>query len=277
MMIRNELNAQKMQANLDKICQWASKWKMCFNERKCKVMHFGKRNIRYGYSMNGYAIEEVKEEKDLGVWLEEDMRPSKQCKMAAQSANWALGQLSRAFHFRKASCLVPLYKTFVRPKLEYAVAAWSPWMEGDREVLEKVQRRLVRMISDKKGDTYEERLKNIGLTTLVERRKRGDAIKAFKTIRVLNNVNRDNYFKFRDSVNMRATRSTVSVTEDVQQQREDVLFMENVRLDTRKQFFTVRVISKWNEIPDNVKKQKSVNAFKNSYDEWKRSETSRQN
>ena len=88
MMIRNELDARQMQANLDKICQWASKWKMCFNEKKCKVMHFGKRNIRYGYSMNGYAIEEVKEEKDLGVWMEEDIRPSKQCKMAAQSANW---------------------------------------------------------------------------------------------------------------------------------------------------------------------------------------------
>ena len=98
-------------------------------------MHFGRQNIRYGYTMNGYAIEEVKEEKDSGVWMEEDSRPSKQCQVAAQSENWALGQLSRAFHFRKASCLVPLYKTFVRPKLEHAVTAWSPWTEGDKEVL----------------------------------------------------------------------------------------------------------------------------------------------
>ena len=89
MMIRNERDAQLMQANLDRICQWASKWKMSFNVKKCKVMHFGKKNIRYGYTMNGHAIEEVKEEKDLGVWMEEDLRPSKQCKMAAQSANWA--------------------------------------------------------------------------------------------------------------------------------------------------------------------------------------------
>ena len=105
------------------------------DELQREEVHYGKKNIRYGYSMNDCAIEEVKEEKDLGVWMEEDLRPSKQCKMAAQSANWALGQLSRAFHYRKANCLVPLYKTFVRPKLEYAVAAWSTWMEGDREVL----------------------------------------------------------------------------------------------------------------------------------------------
>ena len=101
--------------------------------------------------------------------------------VAAKSANWALGQLARAFHYRKASCLVPLYKTFVRPKLEHAVVAWSPWTEADKEVLEKVQRRMVRMISDKRGNTYEERLKNIGLTTLTERRERGDAIETFKT------------------------------------------------------------------------------------------------
>ena len=97
--------------------------------------------------MNGCEIEKVKEEKDLGVWMEDDMRLSKQCRMAAQIANWALGQLSRAFHFRKASSLVPLYKTFVRPKIEHVVAAWSPWLEGDKENLEKVQRQLVQMVS----------------------------------------------------------------------------------------------------------------------------------
>ena len=169
MMIKNAEDAQRMQANLDRIRKWAERWKMSFNAKKCKVMHFGRQNIRYKYEMNGCEIEEVTEEKDLGVWMEGDMRSSKQCKIAAQSANWALGQLSKAFHFRKADNLVPLYKTFIRPKLEYAVAAWSPWMEGDREVLEKVQKRFVRMISDKKGNSYEERLANIGMTTLTER------------------------------------------------------------------------------------------------------------
>ena len=125
-------------------------------------MHFGWRNIRYKYTRNGCDIEEVKEERDLGICMEEDMRPSKQCQVAAKSANWALGQMSRVFHFRKASVLVPLYKTFVRPKLEHAVAAWSRWMEGDKETLEKVQRRLVRMLLDKNGESYEERLCNVG-------------------------------------------------------------------------------------------------------------------
>ena len=74
---------------------------------------------------------------------------------------------------------VPLYKTFVRPKLEHAVAAWSPWSAGDIETLEKVQKRMVRLISNKKGSTYEERLESIGISTLSDRRKRGDMIETF--------------------------------------------------------------------------------------------------
>ena len=276
MMIRNEMDARKLQANLDRICQWADKWKMSFNVKKCKVMHFGKKNLRYGYTMNGCDIEEVKEEKDLGVWMEEDLRPSKQCKVAAQSANWALGQLSRAFHFRKASNIVPLYKTFIRPKLEHAVAAWSPWLEGDREAIEKVQKRLVRLISDKKGDSYEERLESIGLTSLVERRERGDMIETFRTMKGINRVDKSNWFKFRNTENARATRSTVSVTDDEQLERQDVLFMETVRLDSRKNFFTVRVINKWNSVPDAIKEQKTVNGFKNKYDEWRRRQQQQQ-
>ena len=269
MVVENSDDAKQMQKNLDSLFQWAEKWKMGFNVKKCKVMHFGRRNQRYVYTLNGNIIESVSEEKDLGVWVEDDMKPSKQCKMAAQSANWALGQLSRAFHYRKAEHLVPLYKSFVRPKLEHAVAAWSPWTEGDKEVLERVQKRLIRMMSDKRGNTYEERLANVGLTTLVERRERGDAIETFKTINGFNNVNREDWFSFRDAANTRATRSTVSVSgDDEQLDKKDVLYKGNVRLDSRKNFFTVRTIHKWNAIPDEVKNCKSINAFKSGYDRW---------
>ena len=185
-------DAQQMQENLNRICKWAEEWQMRFNVSKCKVMHFGHKNPRYDYTMNGCVIQKVEEEKDLGVWMETDLRSSKQCRVAAQNANWALGQLSRAFHFRKASSIVPLYKTFIRPKLEHAVAAWSPWLEGDKEVLEKVQRRLVRLISDKRGSSYEERLMSIGLTSLSERRSRGDVIETFKTMNGFNRVNKNN-------------------------------------------------------------------------------------
>ena len=156
----------------------------------------------------------------------------------------------------------------MRPKLKHAVTAWSPWTERDKEVLEKVQQRLIRLISDKKGDSYEERLDSVGLTSLVERRVRGDMIKTFRTLRGFNRVDKTNWFQFRNSTNTRATRSTVSVTDGEQHERENVLFMENVRLDTRKDLFMVRVINRWNSIPDEIKDMKTINGFKDKYDEW---------
>ena len=90
------------------------------------------------YFMNGEEMDEVKEEKDLGVLIEDTMKPSKQCTAAAKAANFALGQIQRAFHYRKKTNLIPLYKTFVRPRLEHAVSAWSPWLESVIKCLEKI-------------------------------------------------------------------------------------------------------------------------------------------
>ena len=92
----------------------------------------------------------------------------------------------------------------------------------------------------------------------------------------INRVDKSNWFKFRNTENARATRSTVSVTDDEQLERQDVLFMETVRLDSRKNFFTVRVINKWNSVPDAIKEQKTVNGFKNKYDEWRRRQQQQQ-
>ena len=118
--------------------------------------------------------------------------------------------------------------------------------------------------------------KSVGLTSLVERRERGDLIEAFKTIKGFNRVDRDQWFQFRNHEETRATRSTVSVTNGEQTTRNDVLFKESVRLDSRKNFFTVRVTNKWNDLPEEIKSQKSVNSFKNRYDSWNRSRMDRQ-
>jgi len=48
----------------------------------------------------------------------------------------------------------------VRPKLEYCIQAWRPYLKKDIDLLEKVQKRATRMMITEKGLTYEERLKS---------------------------------------------------------------------------------------------------------------------
>ena len=151
-------------------------------------MHVGKNNPRFTYTMRGLPIPEIESEKDLGVWIDLTLKPSLQCEAAAKSANRVLGLIGRTFHYRTKSTLVPLYKSLARPKLEFCAAAWSPWLEKDIECLEKVQHRLIRMLSNVRGKTYEEKLADAGLTTLKASRERGDAIEAYKTMNGFNNV-----------------------------------------------------------------------------------------
>ena len=71
---------------------------------------------------------------------------------------------------REKSIIINFYKTLVRPHLEYCVQTWSPDLQKDKNILEKVQRRATKMIKGLEKLQYEERLRECGLTTLEKRR-----------------------------------------------------------------------------------------------------------
>ena len=127
------------------------------------------------------------------------------------------------------------------------------------------------MLSDVRGSSYEEKLQDAGLTTLVERRKRGDAIETFKTLKGINRVDKEQWFTT-VSANARSTRSTTSVSEEGEERREWMLQVERASLEVRRNFFTIRAAKEWNIVPDEVKKKNSVNSFKNAYDAWKKAD-----
>ena len=149
------------------------------------------------------------------------------------------------------------------------MAAWSPWTEGDSKLLKKVQERLIQLLSDVQGENYEDKLRDAGLTTLRERRERGDMVEAFKTLRGINTVEADGWFKT-VSEDARPTRANAIIGEEGETRRELVLEVERSRLDVRKNSYTVRAAKAWNDVPEATKKQTNTNAFKNLYDAWRK-------
>ena len=99
-----------------------------------------------------------------------------------------LGVINRCFLNKTNDILVPLYKSLVRSRLEYCVQAWRPYLVKDIELMEKVQKRMTRMLPDLKNMSYSERLKKLGLTTLEFRRLRGDLIFFTETLEFVGGI-----------------------------------------------------------------------------------------
>ena len=110
-----------------------------------------------------------------------------------KSANCTLGMISRTFVNKDKEVMLRLYQTLVRPKLEYCMQTWRPYLRKDIDLLEKVQRRAIRLIISNTSLTYGERLKNLGLTTL-ETRLRKDLIEVFKIFKGLDDVKPTDFF-----------------------------------------------------------------------------------
>jgi ribonucleases P/MRP protein subunit RPP40 len=80
--IRTDEDRARLQAALDQMCTWTAVWGMNYNAQKCKIMHFGKKNPKHTYVMEGVQLEEVTEERDIDVIVSNNLKPVKQCAKA---------------------------------------------------------------------------------------------------------------------------------------------------------------------------------------------------
>ena len=76
--ISNVQDCDILQKDLVSLQKWSEDWQMQFNVDKCKVMHFGKHNPEFKYIMANTQLVTVHEEKDLGILISDDLKPSAQ-------------------------------------------------------------------------------------------------------------------------------------------------------------------------------------------------------
>src|SRR6267154_1221648 len=139
-------------------------------------MHIGKKKNEYNYLLMGQKIPETREEKDLGVFFTDTYKSSTNCDKVRKTANKTIGMIRRNITNKSAEGMLILYKTLVRPVLDYCVPVWRPYTNKDMTKLEKVQKRFTKMIEGYKTKSYEQRLIKLGITALEGRFHRADMI-----------------------------------------------------------------------------------------------------
>ena len=248
--------------DLKELEKWESIWLLKFNPSKCKVMHVDiNDNPMLSYSLNGVVLQESEQEKDLGVVTHNSLLWNEQIKASICKANKMICWITRNLIIRDQKVMISIYKTLIRPHLEYCVQLWNPiaahgsW--GIILELEAVQRRFTRLIDEVGTLPYSRRLEILNLTTLAERRIRGDLIEAFKSISGIAKYGSNIFNVSRSGLNLvsnsRCNKGSTKVR------------------NLQKSFLPERVVPFWNKLPTEVKRSESVLIFKIKLEEFKKS------
>lgn len=259
-LIGNASNAKNIVSDLEQLEKWEKQWLLKFNERKCKVMHIKlNKNPCKEYKLNDKVLNESEQEKDLGIVISDTLLWTDQINKCISKANQMICWIVRNFTLREKCVMLRIYKALIRPHLEYGVQLWNPAPEHGNWskilALESVQRRFTRLIDGMGHIPYSERLGILQLTTLAERRSRGDLIETYKSFTNINGL--EHIFKF--SICRGNLLSNLKINKTISKNIQQL----------HRRFLTERVCKFWNKLPSTVRGSETVDGFKSKLESFK--------
>jgi hypothetical protein len=121
---------ESLQVDLGHLQSWSDKWLLNFHSEKCSVIKLGRQKSAGSYFMNKEGtdpegrkqkveLRDSEVERDLGVMLDSRLSFKDHVAHSTAKANKVLGIIRRSFDHLTEQTFVQLYKTLVRPLLEY--------------------------------------------------------------------------------------------------------------------------------------------------------------
>ena len=246
---------------------------MSFNVDKCHRLHLGSNNTQFQYTLpkiSGYnkcnsstsytytfhPLKKVESEKDLGVTVDDKLNFKLHISQKIAKANSMIYLIKHYFKFLDAEMLKLLYKSLIRPHLEYCSPVWSPITKTEIRRIEGVQRRATKLVPELANLPYSDRLRILELPTLEYRRSRQDLILIYNYIHQNILLDPNTYCKIcRNSHNM-----LTPITSGTR--GHPYRFAIQRHHTNRKRFITTRVIPLWNRLHPDTVTAPTLNSFK---------------
>ena len=167
-----------------------------------------------------------------------------------KSAHARANLILRCFVSHDVDCLSRAFITYVRPLLEYCSPIWSPSTVFAINQIESVQRRFSKRLSDLRQSSYFTRLAVLGWTTLETRRIHADLVLCYKIVHGLVSIKQNSIFSVvNSSMTTRGHKFKLAV--------------QHSNCNLRHNFYSVRIVPIWNDLPVLVVEASSVSSFKN--------------
>ena len=244
----NHNSSVDFQSELDLIHQWSVRWQLPISHSKCYLLSLGRQEASVtSFTINGVHLTISNLSTDLGVIVDPDLKFDRHVFSIVARAKQRAAIIHRCFLSRNVNNLILAFKTYVRPLLEYAPQVWSLHLSYLIDAIESVQRSFTKRLPGFANLTYAERLTNLKLDSLEQRRMHFDVTLCYNIVHGLSAIRFDDMFTFNNS----CTRGH-SLKLNVPVGKSDV----------RKYSFAVRVVPIWNSLPEKIVTASTTKSFK---------------
>ncbi|XP_046683623.1 uncharacterized protein LOC124369617 [Homalodisca vitripennis] len=147
-----------LQQSLINIVNWCQNNSMELNVQKCVVASFkrGVGALQHNYILHDDCVlRRIDIIRDLGVIMTPSLSPSEHIAHCTSRASSLLGFIFRSTRsFNSPMPIASLFKSLVRPILEYGSVIWSPYQLNHKAQLQYVQNRFIKMLGPRLGFSY---------------------------------------------------------------------------------------------------------------------------
>ena len=246
----------KVNRDLQRLTGFGKQWLVIFNAIKTEYIIISRKRNRLNHPdlfLNGDVLTEVDQHIHLGVTISNTLSWSFHINAAIAKADRRLSVIRRCQNILPRSCKEMLYKTTIRPVLDYGDIIYDPCLKSESEAIEKFQRKAALVCTGAFRITSNERLLNeLGLEKMETRRK----------------VHRQTlFYKIVKSLSPPYLRQICNLiphnTDAYNLRRNNSLLVPFIRKEIFSKSFFPKTIREWNNLSTETKESDSVKSFKN--------------